>query len=54
MYLVTVEKELDFIQKVYKIQKADNSLTVSQKINKFWGPGNFFLHFLVVVASGFP
>ena len=25
------KKELDFIQKVYKIQNADNSLTVSQK-----------------------
>lgn len=25
------KRELDFIQKVYKIQKADNSLTVSQK-----------------------
>lgn len=51
IHFFTVEKELDFIQKVYKIQKEDNSLTVSQKINKFWGPGNFYIkHFLMVIA----
>lgn len=36
------KRELDFIQEVYKIQKADNSLTVSQKINKFWGRALLF------------
>lgn len=49
------KRELDFIQKVYKIQKADNSLTVSQKINKIWGPGKyFFQHFFGCCHPAFP
>lgn len=42
---MSVEKEFDFIQKVYKIHKADNWLTVGQKINKFWEPGSFLKTF---------
>ena len=55
MHFLTVEIENLTLFRVYKTQKAGNSLTVSQKINKFWGPGNFFKTFFFwLLLSGFP
>lgn len=44
------KKEFDFIQNVYKILKADNWLTLSQKINNS-GSWTIFLKNLVIVVA---
>lgn len=54
-YTLLCGKELDFIQKVYKILKEDNWLTLNQKINN---SGSWVIFFfkktLLLLLSSFP